>query len=156
MEKKKINILRIVAYSLILCVLTVAVFSVTEVLFERLARAVGEKTDTTKNALWLISFAENFTLLPVLLAALGLLYVKGNEDVRAVYYKEKKIITLIAAAFLYFAFLPYFAYHNSAANIDGFMALGDRVIWFIWQAIALTVLFVYYSDRQNKLEGRGE
>ncbi len=152
MKKVKINILRLVAFSCLMCVASVAVFSMSDILFERLTRAVGESSDKTKNALWLISQLENLTLMPIL-AALGALLYRGGKSYKqdAANHREKKIQLVILLMFLYFVFLPYYISQNMAGNVNAFQALGDKTIWFATQLIMILVLIMYHSDRESKL-----
>lgn len=152
MKKQKLNILRLVFFSCILCAVTVAVFAVSGPLFERLARAVGASADTTKNAHWLIAQAQNLTLLPVLAILCGLFSRRGQSaDVLAVYHREKKLSLIILLVFLYFVFLPYYVSQNTAGNVNVFEAVADKAVWFAFQFIFILSLIMYQADRENKL-----
>lgn len=152
MKKQKLNILRLVFFSCILCAATVTVFAVSPPLFERLTRAVGASDATTKNAHWLIDQAQNLTLLPVLAILCGLFRKRGQAaEAVAVYHREKKLSLVILTVFLYFVFLPYYISQSTAGNVDVFEAIADKTVWFATQFIFLLALILYQADRENKL-----
>ncbi len=150
-KKIKVSVLRLLAFSLVLCLVTVAVFAVSEVIFERLSRKVDATSDDTKNTRWLMEHAENLMLLPIIAAVSGLFYRKNADDrINALYHREKKYQLLILLAFLYLVFLPYYISQNIAGDMTVFEALGDKALWFATQFIPILALIMYQSDRQNK------
>ncbi len=155
-RKLKVSVLRLLAFSLVLCLLAVVVFSFSEIFFERISRKVDPSSDDTKNTRWVLGHAENLLLFPVL-ALSGLLYGK-KEDVRitAVHYREKKIAFSVLFLFLCFVFLPYYASQNMAANVGVFEAIGDKVLWFVTQIIFISSLIMYHSARQERFENMAE
>lgn len=149
-NKIKVSVLRLLAFSLVLCLLAVAVFSLSEVFFERLWRRVDPTSDSTKNARWVLGHAENLFLAPVLMLA-GLLYGKsGDACSAAIHYKEKKIAFSILLIFMYLVFLPYYVTQNMAVNVSALEALEDKVIWFATQLIFISAITMYHSDRQAR------
>ena len=151
-NKIKVSILRILAFSILLCVLTVATFSFSEILFERLSRGVNQTSDNTKVTRWILENGKNILLFPILALFGAVCYGKNDDDaINAIYHKEKKIQLIILFAFLYFVFLPYYVHHNMAANTSVIEVLGDKVVWFTVQIIPISALIMYHSDRADKL-----
>lgn len=159
-KKIKVSVLRILAFSLILCLLTALVFGFSEALFERLSRNVDQESDNTKNTRWVLGHLENLLLFPVL-AISGLLYGK-REDVSLtlVHHKEKKISFVILFIFTFFVFLPYYVTQNTFGDMSAFAVLGDKTMWFATQVIILSSLIMYHSAREAHfvalLEEKGE
>ena len=153
----KVSILRILAFSMLLCVLTVATFSFSEILFERLSRGVNPTSDSTKVTRWILENAKNILLFPILALFGAVCYRKNDDDsINAIYHKEKKIQLIVLFVFLYFVFLPYYVHHNMAANTSVIEVLGDKVVWFTVQIISISALIMYHSDRSAKLSEKNE
>lgn len=148
-KKIKVSVLRLLAFSLVLCVLSVAVFALSDALIEKLSRDVGPTSDNTKNTLWVLGQAENLLLFPVLALAC-LLY--GNRDdaaLRACHHKEKKIAFALLLIFMYLVFFPYYVSHNMAGDMTAFDAVGDKAVWFVTQIIPISALIMYHADREK-------
>ena len=153
----KVSILRILAFSMLLCVLTVATFSFSEILFERLSRGVNQTSDNTKVTRWILENGKNILLFPILAIFGAVCYRKNDDDaINAIYHKEKKIQLIVLFVFLYFVFLPYYVHHNMAANVSVIEVLGDKVVWFTVQIIPISALIMYHSDRADKLFEKSE
>lgn len=155
-KKIKVSILRLLAFSLVLCLLAVLVFGFSEALFDSLQRRVDPTSDDTKNTRWVLNQAENLLLFPVLALA-GLLYRKRDDAyITATHYKEKKIAFCVLLVFMYCVLMPYYISQNIAGNMSVFDALGDKTIWFATQLIFISALIMYHSDSQSKLMARAQ
>lgn len=158
MKKEKVNILRLVAFSTVLCVAAVLAFALSSFMFERISRWLGESSDTTKNAYWLLNHLQNLTLIPMVAILCGIFHKKsGKDEITALYHREKKLSLVILTVFLYLVFMPYYISQNIAGDMSVFEALGDRTAWFVTQLISLSAFIMYQTDRENKLlEQTGE
>ena len=147
----KVSVLRILAFTLVLCVVAVAAFAFSEMLVERLLRGIDASKDANKNAIWVLGHMENLLFFPIVAFFGALLYrnVEDNET-RAIFHKEKKIGFILLFIFVYFAFLPYYVTQNMAGDMSVFDAIGDKVLWFSTQVIPLLALIMYHSDREKK------
>jgi amino acid transporter len=157
--KTKESVMRIVIFSILLCVILGLVFSIYANKLIPKMDEMEEKGDEP-NLLWLFEYASILLPTVVIVVFFGVCYMNKDKHIPVVSHREQFIIALVAIVFLYAILLPY---AKGTVLIDpeteeqmGTL-LQSTYFWFGVQVIPTTIIAAYHAIRsgteKKELEG---
>ena len=149
--KTKESVMRIIIFSILLCVVLGFVFSVYANILIPKMDAMEEK-GSEPNLLWLFEYSS--LLLPAfsIIVFLGVCYMNKDKHIPVVSHKEQFVITLVAIAFIYVVLLPY-AKETVLLDPETEEEIGTLLqhsyFWLGVQIIPTTIIAAYHAIRSG-------
>ena len=158
-KQKKIDWLRLVSTTLLVCAITFALFylhsgKIFDVI-EQLESEVVNKEPKYPNAVWLFKFLSN--IIPIVFAVIvvNLMYSEKAQAYVPIYTQlEKLIVFSVLAVFIYGGLLTYTLYRSQGGSVTDpetgelIMTLWDKsYVWFFTQMLPLFIVISYHIVR---------
>ncbi len=162
MKSKKINIVRLLCCSLVLCMLVCGMLAFyvkgTDKVTEFCAKVNEDNGGSMANTLWLAE--KIFYVLPVcVLALIQTLFYKTQKSAdKKVRHSECSLEFFIAFAFTYMVLLPFVLQYSkqNPTTVDPetgeeILSLATRTVqWFMWQFLFFLIPIIYHRSANDE------
>lgn len=157
--KKKINPVRVIIASVIVCACLAVLFYIRANTVEDIVASLVEK-GSMDNMIWFVKYFSAFLPSIVMITSLTLFYGNSEKYIPVVTQKEKMIVMLISAVFFFGVIMTYATYSVIPAVVEGeeivkeattvYMVLAN---WFFVQIVPFILIGTYHcikADSEKK------